>query len=112
MAWTWRFEKSDGTETEPALQPEEFTTQGDAESWIGEFWKELLDGGADQVTLFDDSTKIYGPMSLHAEAPEPDPEPDPEPGAEPDPEPGTADGATGAASPDAAAASGPEAETV
>lgn len=67
MAWTWRFEKSDGTETEPALQPEEFTTQGDAESWIGEYWKELLDGGADQVTLFDDTTKIYGPMSLRAE---------------------------------------------
>lgn len=45
----------------------EFTTQGDAESWIGEYWKELLDGGADQVTLFDDSTKIYGPMSLQAD---------------------------------------------
>ncbi|MHC3816221.1 hypothetical protein AMK09_16865 [Streptomyces sp. CB02488] len=70
MAWTWRFEKSDGTETEPALQPEEFTTQGDAESWIGEYWKELLDGGAAQVTLFDDTTKIYGPMSLQAEQPE------------------------------------------
>ncbi|MCX5139775.1 MULTISPECIES: hypothetical protein [unclassified Streptomyces] len=67
MAWTWRFEKSDGTETEPALQPDEFTTQGDAESWIGEYWKELLDGGADQATLFDDTTKIYGPMSLQAE---------------------------------------------
>ncbi|MGC5342851.1 hypothetical protein ACPXCE_12245 [Streptomyces sp. DT24] len=64
MAWTWRFEKADGTETEPALQPEEFTTQGDAESWIGEFWKELLEGGATQVTLFEDTTKIYGPMSL------------------------------------------------
>ncbi|MEU2821087.1 hypothetical protein ACFVG1_06240 [Streptomyces bacillaris] len=67
MAWTWRFEKSDGTETEPALQPEEFTTQGDAESWIGEYWKELLEGGAAQVTLFEDSVKIYGPMSLQAD---------------------------------------------
>ncbi|MFI8432478.1 hypothetical protein ACIGJO_01800 [Streptomyces sp. NPDC079020] len=67
MAWTWRFEKSDGTETEPALQPEEFTTQGDAESWIGEFWKELLAGGAEQATLFEDSARIYGPMSLRAD---------------------------------------------
>ncbi|MER6118220.1 hypothetical protein E6R60_31260 [Streptomyces sp. A0642] len=84
MAWTWRFEKSDGTETEPALQPEEFTTQGDAESWIGEYWKELLEGGADQVTLFDDTTKIYGPMSLQAEqSAEPDAEPSAEPGSEP-----------------------------
>ena len=65
MAWTWRFEKSDGSETEPAVQPEEFPTQGDAESWIGEVWKELLDGGADQVTLLEDGATVYGPMSLH-----------------------------------------------
>jgi hypothetical protein len=67
MAWTWRFEKADGTETAPAVEAEEFSTQGDAESWIGETWKELLHGGTDQVTLFEDGTKIYGPMSLHAE---------------------------------------------
>ncbi|MHC5261623.1 hypothetical protein ACYSUO_27370 [Streptomyces sp. UC4497] len=66
-AWTWRFEKSDGTEVAPAVQPEEFTTQGDAESWIGEYWKQLAEGGADQVTLREDDKVIYGPMSLHAE---------------------------------------------
>lgn len=65
--WTWRFEKSDGTEVPPAVTPEEFTTQGDAESWVGEHWRELLDGGADQVRLFEDTTEIYGPMNLHAE---------------------------------------------
>ncbi|MGW6692027.1 hypothetical protein [Streptomyces sp. NPDC054961] len=53
MAWTWRFETADGTETSPAVEPEEFTTQEDAESWIGEVWKELLDGGAEKVTLFE-----------------------------------------------------------
>ncbi|MEU1281968.1 hypothetical protein [Streptomyces sp. NPDC005805] len=67
MAWTWRFEKADGTEVPPAVEPEEFTTQGDAESWIGEHWKALQEGGADQVVLSEDGTKIYGPMSLHAE---------------------------------------------
>ncbi|MFI8965193.1 hypothetical protein ACIGO8_24120 [Streptomyces sp. NPDC053493] len=67
MAWTWRFEKSDGTEVTPSVTPEEFTTQGDAESWIGEHWKSLLDGGAEQVTLSEDGTKIYGPMPLDAE---------------------------------------------
>jgi hypothetical protein len=66
-AWTWRFEAADGTEVQPAVQPEEFTTQGDAESWIGEQWKALLDGGVDQVRLFEDSTEIYGPMSLRAD---------------------------------------------
>ncbi len=67
MAWTWRFETADGTETEPAVEPEEFTTQGDAESWIGEVWKQLLEGGAEQVTLSDDGTEIYA-MSLRAAA--------------------------------------------
>ncbi|GAU69514.1 hypothetical protein SSP35_12_01620 [Streptomyces sp. NBRC 110611] len=67
MAWTWRFEKADGTETEPAVEPEEFTTQGDAETWIGEQWRALLDGGVDRVTLFEDGAEIY-PMSLQAAA--------------------------------------------
>jgi len=64
-AWTWRFEKADGTEVQPSVEPEEFTTQGDAESWIGEQWQALAEGGADQVRLFEDTTEIYGPMSLH-----------------------------------------------
>ncbi|WP_329386448.1 hypothetical protein OG625_27885 [Streptomyces sp. NBC_01351] len=64
MAWTWRFEKADGTETAPAVVPEEFTTQGDAESWIGEVWKELLEGGAEQVKLSDDNGVQLYTMSL------------------------------------------------
>jgi hypothetical protein len=67
VTWTWRFEKADGTEVQPAVEPEEFTTQGDAESWLGEVWKDLANGGADQVVLFEGDTKIYGPMSLHAD---------------------------------------------
>lgn len=66
MAWTWRFEKADGTETEPSVAPEEFPTQGDAESWIGEVWKELLEGGTAQVTLLEDGSTVYGPMSLES----------------------------------------------
>ncbi|GAA3066804.1 hypothetical protein GCM10020000_58770 [Streptomyces olivoverticillatus] len=41
---------------------------GDAESWIGEEWKALLEGGVDQVRLFEDDVEVYGPMSLHAAA--------------------------------------------
>ncbi|MFG2876831.1 hypothetical protein ACGFYU_17865 [Streptomyces sp. NPDC048337] len=64
MAWTWRFETAEGAETSPSVVPEEFTTQGDAESWIGEYWKDLLDGGVEQVRLSDDGgTEIYA-MSL------------------------------------------------
>ena len=37
MAWTWRYEKSDGTQS-PArgLPKESFGSQGDAETWLGE----------------------------------------------------------------------------
>jgi hypothetical protein len=83
MAWTWRFEKADGTEVPPAVEPEEFTTQGDAESWIGEVWKDLLEGGADQAVLFEGEAKIYGPMSLHAETPEADADAESDSSAEP-----------------------------
>ncbi|MGI5337489.1 hypothetical protein ACQEVS_08880 [Streptomyces sp. CA-181903] len=69
MAWVWRFEKADGTETAPAVEPEEFSTQGDAESWLGEEWRALLEGGVEQVRLFEDGQEIYdAPMSLRAAA--------------------------------------------
>jgi hypothetical protein len=63
MAWSWRLEKADGR---PAGVAEEtFTTQADAESWLGENWRELRDEGTDQVTLLDGESPVYGPMSLH-----------------------------------------------
>ena len=68
MSWTWRYEKADGSVvTGPEVQEAVWASQGDAESWLGENWRELLDSGVDQVTLFDDSRKEYGPMSLHPE---------------------------------------------
>ncbi|WP_431782168.1 hypothetical protein [Streptomyces chumphonensis] len=68
MAWTWQFETVDGNRVDPPVAVEDFSTQGDAESWVGENWKELLDGGVDQVRLLEDGTEVYGPMSLHAAA--------------------------------------------
>ncbi|MEY9835912.1 hypothetical protein [Streptomyces sp. 846.5] len=65
MVWTWRFEKADGSVTASANGTEEFPTQGDAESWIGESYKDLLGEGIDQAVLLEDGEKIYGPMSLH-----------------------------------------------
>jgi hypothetical protein len=63
MAWTWRYENIGATE--PG-RSEEFPTQGDAESWIGETWRELAADGVDAVTLFEDDRDVYGPMSLSA----------------------------------------------
>jgi hypothetical protein len=41
-----------------------FPTQADAESWIGETWRQLLQGGVEQVTLLEDGSVVYGPMGL------------------------------------------------
>lgn len=66
-SWHWRLESSSGEEVEAAGFPrQEFPTQSDAESWVGEMWRELLDAGVDAVTLFEGDRKVYGPMSLHA----------------------------------------------
>ena len=64
-----RYEKADGAVLSGAsLQDAIFASQGDAESWLGENWRALLDAGVDQVTLLDDDRKEYGPMSLHPES--------------------------------------------
>jgi hypothetical protein len=69
MPWTWRYENADGAVVNGAgLQEAIFASQGDAESWLGENWRELLDNGVEQVTLFDDARKQYGPMTLHPES--------------------------------------------
>lgn len=68
MGFHWRYESSDGAElsTLPAqASTESFPSQGDAETWIGLTWQELLAGGIDQVTLLEDGRVVYGPMSLH-----------------------------------------------
>src|ERR1022692_4249855 len=65
MAWSWQFEKEDGTvAASRGLPKETFSSQGDAESWLGENWRELLEGGVDQVTLVEEERVEYGPMSL------------------------------------------------
>lgn len=64
MAWTWRYEQQDGTQVTPADGQEEFPGQGDAESWIGETWKQLLEDGVDRAVLLEDGREIYS-MSLH-----------------------------------------------
>ncbi|MGJ9423718.1 hypothetical protein [Aeromicrobium sp. CF3.5] len=64
MTWTWSYETTDGSVTG---RSEEFDSRGDAESWVGEAFTELLGQGVDQVRLFEGDTEIYGPMSLHAE---------------------------------------------
>lgn len=66
MAWTWRLEKADGRVVpSPSEVPEEtFTTQSDAESWIGEHWRTLAAAGVDQATLLEDDEPRATPLRL------------------------------------------------
>jgi hypothetical protein len=65
--WTWTFLDADGTVmTGEALVATGFPSQSDAESWLGEQWRELADAGVEAVTLLHEGEAIYGPMSLRA----------------------------------------------
>jgi hypothetical protein len=64
--WRWRFESADGAEVEGPEPSPRFPSQSDAESWVGECWRDLKEGGVDQVTLLEGDREVYGPMSLHS----------------------------------------------
>ncbi|WP_017572650.1 hypothetical protein [Nocardiopsis halotolerans] len=64
MAWTWRYYEADGTDPRGTdLPSESFTSRGDAESWLGENWHELAEGGVRRVALLDGEKEVYA-MSL------------------------------------------------
>ena len=61
MPWSWRYEGGDG---QPVGGPgETFSSQADAESWIGQVWRELASSGVTQVVLVEDDRVDYT-MSL------------------------------------------------
>ena len=65
MPWIWQLEKADGSVlTARGLPAETFPSQSDAESWLGENWRTLLETGVEQVSLLEDDRTEYGPMSL------------------------------------------------
>jgi hypothetical protein len=69
LSWSWQLEKADGTViSSRGLPRESFSSQGDAESWLGENWRALLEGGVDQVSLLEEGRPVYGPMNLHPDA--------------------------------------------
>jgi hypothetical protein len=61
MAWTWRYENGDG---QPVDGPgEAFLSQADAESWIGQTWRDLASRGVTSASLVEDDRVEYA-MSL------------------------------------------------
>ena len=70
MSWHWRYEDESGAAGAFGGDPvERFPSQSDAESWLGENWRTLLERGVRQVTLLEDDREVYGPMSLDPENP-------------------------------------------
>ena len=66
MSWTWRLEDDAAEPVAVDHEVPTFSSQSDAESWLGEIWRTLADAGASQVTLVEDGRVVYGPMSLHS----------------------------------------------
>ena len=66
VVWRWRLEDKAGNEVTASGPVPTFPSQSDAESWVGEEWRDLLEDGVDAVTLFEGDRQVYGPMSLHA----------------------------------------------
>ena len=66
--WWWRLHDATGAETtlDGELGEQRFPSQGDAESWVGEIWRDLLEAGVASVTLLELEREVYGPMSLEA----------------------------------------------
>jgi hypothetical protein len=69
-AWHWVLLDASGADvTDEVLSPgsaPRFTAQGDAETWVGEAWRQLAEKGVDAVSLYEADRLVYGPMSLHA----------------------------------------------
>jgi hypothetical protein len=61
MPWSWRYEGTDGRAV--AGPAEQFGSQADAESWIGQTWRELAAAGVTSVVLTEDDRVEYK-MSL------------------------------------------------
>lgn len=67
MSWTWIYQNEDGTPSAslPACATlESFPTREAAEAYIGDTFQELLDGGVQAVTLYENEVEVFGPMSL------------------------------------------------
>lgn len=68
MSWNWSFLTAAGAPVvggAVSAPANGFPSQGEAETWVGEVWRDLLADGVDAVTLFEDGREVYGPMSLH-----------------------------------------------
>ena len=63
LVWHWRCLDASGGELTREEDPR-FPSQGDAETWVGEVWRDLKEEGVESVVLLEGEREVYGPMSL------------------------------------------------
>jgi hypothetical protein len=61
VSWRWLPDR-EPTRNFPELRT--FNSQGEAETWLGEFYPELRSAGVRSVSLYEEDRLVYGPMSL------------------------------------------------
>jgi hypothetical protein len=76
--WSWTYARADGSDVGPPpgdgrrmppRQPAQgFPVQADAETWLGESWRQLLVAGVELVWLEHDGQRVYGPLALRPPA--------------------------------------------
>ena len=59
MTWSWRYQDGQGQAVPKPPPTETFSTKGDAESWLGESWRDLLAAGVEQVVLVEGERVEY-----------------------------------------------------
>jgi hypothetical protein len=64
MTWSWRYEAQDGRRD--AGTSEAFPSQADAESWLGQSWRELVANGVVTAVLLEDERVEYRMSLLQA----------------------------------------------
>ena len=61
MSWHW---VPDREPDDATVIRRTFATQGEAETWLGEFYPELITAGVQAVSLYEEDRLVYGPMNL------------------------------------------------
>lgn len=65
MSWTWLgLDVAGENVDEPPVEVPAFSSQADAETWLGEHWRDLAGGGIDSVALTEGDRTEYV-MSLN-----------------------------------------------
>ena len=70
MSWRWvpdRRPISSRSNADLPSMSRTFQTQGEAETWLGEFYPSLLRAGVRAVSLYEADRLVYGPMSVEPE---------------------------------------------